>query len=66
MKCLFNLYRECRVLNVLDSETTMQRKIELTKDFGSEKFIKNYCSFCIKSLYAKRFKIVKYSVVNTL
>jgi hypothetical protein len=66
MKCLFNLYRECRVLNVLDTEITQNRKIELVKDFGSEKFIKNYCSFCIKSLYAKRFKVIKYSVVNTL
>ena len=66
MKCLFNLYRECRVLNVLDTEITQNRKVELVNEFGSEKFIRNYCSFCIKSLYAKRFKVIKYTVVNTL
>jgi len=66
MRCLFGLYRECRVLKVLDTEITQNRRVELMKDFGSERFIKNYCSFCIKSLYAKRFKVIKYSLVNTL
>jgi hypothetical protein len=56
-KCLFNLYKQCRVISLYS---------DAEKDYGKVEFVRNYCAFCIKALYAKRFKIVKYSVVNTL
>jgi hypothetical protein len=56
-KCLFGLYRYCKVVVLAQNTIDIYGKIE---------FIRNYCAFCIKAIYAKRFKIVKYSVVNTL
>jgi len=69
MKCLFNLYRTCRVLDILNKEiyTLDREKYTAVVDmYGKVEFLRNYCAFCIKSLYARRFKVVKYSVVNTL
>jgi hypothetical protein len=63
VKCLFKLYRACNIINTLCQD---QQSCDKAKDFGSEKFVKLYCAMCIKSLYAKRFKLIKYSVVNTL
>jgi hypothetical protein len=65
MKCLFKLYRVCNIINVL-CQDQHQQSCDKAKEFGSEKFVKLYCAMCIKSLYAKRFKLIKYSVVNTL
>jgi hypothetical protein len=56
-KCLFNLYKQCRIISLYQEVANMYGKVE---------FVRNYCAFCIKALYARRFKIVKYSVVNTL
>jgi len=69
MKCLFNLYKECRVIKTLaysETQEAVLRAQELAREFGSEKFIKVYCSMCIKSVYAKSKKQVRLSVVNTL
>jgi len=65
MKCLFNLYRMCRVLDILQN-MDKERYTAVVAMYGKVEFLRNYCAFCIKSLYARRFKIVKYSVVNTL
>jgi hypothetical protein len=56
-KCLFGLHRYCKVVAFVQDAATIYGKIE---------FIRNYCAFCIKAIYAKRFKMVRYSVVNTL
>jgi hypothetical protein len=67
MKCLFNLYAECRVVKVIcENEAFRDRCMEITSMYGSEKFIKTYCAMCIKSVYAKAKKHIKMTVVNTL
>jgi len=67
MKCLFNLYGECRVIKVIcENDALKERCIEVTAEYGSEKFIKTYCAMCIKATYAKAKKHIKMTVVNTL
>jgi hypothetical protein len=67
MRCLFGLHGECRVVKVIcENDAFKQRCIELTAEYGSEKFIKTYCSMCIKSVYAKAKKHIRMTVVNTL
>jgi len=65
--CIFNLTDtdNCVVLEKI-KEKNEKVYDEIRKEFGKPKFIKHYCSFCIKSLYASRFKEGKYTVVNTL
>jgi len=65
MKCLVNLYKNCRVIDIL-LNTDKEKFNEAVTLYGKPDFLRNYCAFCIKALYARRFKIVKYSVVNTL
>ena len=67
MRCLFGLYKECRIISIICSnEGLKERCIEVTTEYGSEKFIKTYCAMCIKSVYAKAKKHIKMTVVNTL
>lgn len=60
--CLFNLHDECIVWKYTG------KTIEKTMTWGDERFVKLYCSLCIKSVYAKahlqRAEALK--VVNTL
>jgi hypothetical protein len=65
LKCLCNLYKNCRVIDIL-MNVDKEKFSEAVALYGKPEFLRVYCSFCIKALYAKRFKIVKYSVVNTL
>jgi hypothetical protein len=39
-KCLFNLYKQCRVISLYQ---------EAEKDYGRVEFVRNYCAFCIKA-----------------
>ena len=57
-KCLFDLHKYCIVLS----------KIETKHYYGTDEFIKLYCSMCVKSVYAKaKARISKrFVVVNTL
>jgi len=51
---------------VCGSDAYKERCADLASRYATEEFIKTYCAFCIKALYARRFKVVKYSLVNTL
>jgi hypothetical protein len=57
-KCLFNLHKYCIVLS----------RVETKHYYGTDEFIKLYCSMCVKSVYAKaKSRIAKrFVVVNTL
>jgi hypothetical protein len=65
--CIFNLTDtgDCVVLEKI-REKNEKVYDEIRKEFGKPKFIKHYCSYCVKALYASRFKEGKYTVVNTL
>ena len=65
--CLFNLVDtgNCEVLEKI-REVNKEVYDDIRKEYGKPKFIKHYCSYCVKSLYASRFKEGKYTVVNTL
>ena len=64
--CLFNVVNDkCEVLGKL-KDANKDVYNEINKEFGKPKFIKYYCSYCVKALYASRFKEGKYTVVNTL
>jgi len=63
-KCLFKLYNYCRIIDILS--TDKEKFNAVVALYGMPEFLRIYCAFCIKALYARRFKIVKYSVVNTL
>jgi hypothetical protein len=58
LDCILRLYRSCKIHEVV--------KEQEKEKFASVEWLKTYCSLCIKALYAKRFKRIKYSVVVTL
>jgi len=57
-RCLFDLHKYCIVLS----------RVETKHFYGTDEFIKLYCSMCVKSVYAKaKARISKrFVVVNTL
>jgi len=67
MRCLLNLTdsSKCELLENIKAENEEAYK-EAKRMFGSPDFFKNYCAWCIKALYASRFKSGKYTVVSTL
>jgi hypothetical protein len=67
MKCLLSLTdsNKCELLERIKEENEDAYK-EAKKEYGTPDFFKNYCAWCIKVLYASRFKRGKYSVVSTL
>jgi hypothetical protein len=67
MKCLLKLTDsdKCEVLERIREENEDVFK-EARKIYGSPDFFKNYCAWCIKVLYASRFKKGKYTMVSTL
>ena len=67
MRCLLNLTDsgKCDLLENIKSENEDAYK-EAKKMYGSPDFLKNYCAWCIKTIYAMRFKKGKYTVVSTL
>ena len=67
MKCLLNLTdsNKCELLERIKEENEESYK-EARKVYGTSNFFKNYCAWCIKALYASRFKHGKYTVVSTL
>jgi len=66
MRCLLNLTDsgKCELLENIKSEEDAFK--EARKEYGTPNFFKNYCAWCIKALYASRFKHGKYTVVSTL
>jgi len=67
MKCITKLYRDCHIIKeACEVLQDKDRCNELAQLYLKPEFLRNYCSFCIKAVYARRFKVVKYSVVNTL
>jgi hypothetical protein len=67
MRCLlgFTDSGRCELLENIKSENEDAFK-EAKKMYGNPDFFKNYCAWCIKMLYASRFKRGKYTVVSTL
>jgi len=67
MKCLLSISDSgfCELLNKIKEVNEVAYR-EARKLVGTADFFKNYCSWCIKSLYAMRFKTGKYTVVSTL
>ena len=67
MRCLLALAdsNKCELLETIKAENEDSFK-EARKMYGSPDFFKNYCAWCIKALYASRFKRGKYTVVSTL
>jgi len=67
MRCLLALTdsNKCELLERIKEENEDAFK-EARKMYGSPDFFKNYCAWCIKTLYASRFKRGKYTVVSTL
>jgi hypothetical protein len=67
MKCITKLYRECHIVKVAcEILQDKERCSEFVSLYLRPEFLRSYCAFCIKAVYARRFKVVKYSVVNTL
>jgi hypothetical protein len=65
MNCIFLLFPSCHVLENICKENEDLCK-ELKKMYGKKEFLREYCSMCIKSVYASRFIKGKIVVVNTL
>jgi hypothetical protein len=67
MRCLLGLADsgKCELLENIKAENEEAYK-EAKRMYGSPDFFKNYCAWCIKTLYASRFKSGKYTVVSTL
>ena len=67
MRCLLALTdsNKCELLDRIKEENEDAFK-DAKKMYGSPDFFKNYCAWCIKTLYASRFKRGKYTVVSTL
>jgi hypothetical protein len=67
MRCLLNLTDsgKCELLERIKEENEESFK-EAKKEYGTPNFFRNYCSWCVKTLYALRFKKGKFTVVSTL
>lgn len=56
MKCLINLHKKCIVIEkCIDAKTAIQTIDcnRIINSYASEKFTKSFCSYCIKSVYAR-------------
>ncbi|MEM2863507.1 MAG: hypothetical protein QXW20_08370 [Ignisphaera sp.] len=61
MKCIFMLRNKCVVIERCLDAKSVNQNIDCTKLINmyiSTEFVKSYCAYCIKSIYAKSKKLM--------